>query len=1001
MGSGAPLSAVTVTIPGTRYAALSAGDGRYVLAGVPAGIYAVEARRLGYGMWRRDNVRVGGETMTVDIALNPNPLSLQAVTIAATVDPTSGIRSPFAVNAITAENMPVPSVAAASTQLIGKIAGVHIIQSSGAPGAGSFVQLRSPHSPESDNGPLWVVDGVLLNENQATTTQDIEALNIASVEVIKGAAAAALYGSRAAGGVISITTHRGRDLRLGQSQVTVRNYFGYDQFHDRPEKRRHHWYLANAQGQFVDTAGTVVPRARRTPDPDGMADNPYPVVYDNIGQLMKNGQTLLTSVSVAQNSAGTNYNLTYTRNRQAGILADTYGALKQGIQFALDHSFRENLTVGITAHHSRSNELADQVSFGNLFAYDPDVDLTRRDAAGNYLARPDSASTITNPLYLQQATDSLERRSRTLVSANANFRPFSWLTFTADVGYDRGDRINEGFTPPGLPDSDGDGLTLGTLQYQEDEVDGLSGTLGATLLKDFGRLTTRLTGRGESQRERNLFFRAVGTNFLVDGVKDLAGAANKTNASGIEEFRVNAGMVALGLDYGGKYITDMLLRREGNSLFGRAHRWTTFYRVGGSYLVTSEGWWPKSGPLASFSTFKLRYNVGTAGTRPNFDDQYASIAVGGHGFTRDDFGNPNLRPEVKTDHEAGIDMIIRNRVQVLLTYARSNTRDAIIGIAVPSVTGYNTQEANVGSMRGEAYEATIEGSWIERKNFRWFSHLVLDRPRNLNMMINRPCYTDGLQNMCNGARLTDMWGYRLARGHGELRSIHANSQNQFQLNDEGFLVPVGVGNSWTEGLSKNLWGSVLTIDGVTYRWGEPFMVWDEQNQAPLFHKIGTSEPDLRFGFGNRINYKDFQLYFLVSGQLGGHVYNDVRQNLVQSLDAPEIVQVGKPDELKKPYYYYSRALTQSDNFFLKNFVESGTHAKLYEVQLAYSLDASRYRFLNRVGAQRMSLELIGRNLLTWTNYTGLRVEGGQPNERRDQSDYPIARNFSGAITLVF
>jgi TonB-linked SusC/RagA family outer membrane protein len=971
------------------------------LVGVGFGIQDFEARRLGYGLGRRENIRVSGDSLTVDLTLNQNALSLEAVTVSATVDPTSGIKSPYAVNSINSEMMPVPATAAMSTMLIGKVAGVNVIQASGAPGSGSYVQLRTPSSIEKSNGPLYVVDGVMLNSQQSVTTQDIEAMNIESIEVIKGAAAAALYGSRAAGGVISIKTDRGKNLRLGQTTMTVRNDFGYDQFYDKPQLRQHHWYRMNEQGQFLSATGAVLPRTSSTQaiEADGFADNPYPITYDNIGALFRNGRTMMTQVSIAQNQAGTNYTLSYTRNRQPGLIIDTEGYLRQGVQFSIDHSLRDNLTLGVSANHTRANDVADQVSFGDLYRYDADVNLARRDGGGFFMSRPDSASTLTNPMYLQQVRDNSERRARTLINGNASFRPFNWLTITGDAGYDRGDRITDNFTPPGVPDDDGEGITTGSIRYEEDEVDGLTGSVGGTLLKDFGQLTTRLTARGEMQRERNLFFRADGTDFQVNGVRDLAGAGSKTNTSTLSDRRTNAGIAALGLDYAGKYVADLLLRREGTSLFGPEHRWTTFYRVGGSYLMSNESWWPRSGALGALSTFKLRYNVGTAGARPDFADQYSAISIANFGFVRGELGNPRLRPEIKTDHEAGIDMIVKNRLQVLLSYARSRTRDGIVGIAAPSKTGYNTQNANVGLTSGESYEATIEGAIMERANFRWSSNLVLDRGKSTVNRLGRPCYGDGARYYCDGSPLTAFWGYRFVHSVDKLRALHASSKDQFQVNDEGLVVPVGVGNSWRDGGAKGLWGSLVTIDGVAYRWGEPILEWDEQLGGAKFQQIGNGEPDLRFGLGNRLNYRDLQFYFLVSGQLGGQVYNDTKRLFIGSLDHPDVSQYNKPYETKKPYYYYSRGRNQAT--YEDIYVETGTHAKLAELQLGYDLSREKYPFIRYFGADRLNVQLIGRNLLTLTKYTGWRVDGGRPDYRVDATDYPIARNFTASITAVF
>ena len=159
---------------------------------------------------------------------------------------------------LTADNIPVAPTTSAAGALVGKVAGATIIRSSGAPGSGVTVQLRSPVSQFGSTSPLYVVDGVFLNSTQSVTTLDIESMDIASIEVIKGAAAASLYGSRAASGVISITTNRGKNLALGQTQFSLRNEFGRDQISKTISKPTGHAYRINAQGQYVDANGNVV-----------------------------------------------------------------------------------------------------------------------------------------------------------------------------------------------------------------------------------------------------------------------------------------------------------------------------------------------------------------------------------------------------------------------------------------------------------------------------------------------------------------------------------------------------------------------------------------------------------------------------------------------------------------------------------------------------------------------------------------------------------------------
>lgn len=999
IGTRKPVPGVTVRVADTRYATSTDVDGKYTIANVPNGTYAIEARRVGFGISRKDNIRVTGATMSLNFSLNTVALSLQAVTVSATVDPTSGINAPFAVTKITAEQMPVAATGAASGALVGKVAGVNILRAGGAPGAGSYVQLRSPSSPFHSNSPLYVVDGVMLDQTQPVTTQDIEGMDIASIEVIKGAAAAAIYGSRAAGGVISITTNRGNNIGLGKTQITVRNDLGYDEMYNQPVKRTEHWYKVNDQGQWLDDDGNVTDRADRIASATGFVETPYLKTYDNVGQITQSPLTMQSTVSLAQNSATGNYNLSYSRNRQPGTVIESYGYLRQTLRLNIDQSMGNNFTVGLRASHIRGTENPSQISFQNLYSFDPDVNLMAKNADGSpFLAKPDSASSLANPLYLQHYRDNVTRRERTLINGTVEWRATNWLTFNSDLGYDKASDVVDNYTPPGLPSTDGESITTGSIFFSQDAPDGLTVTGSATALKDIGALTARFTLRAEQNRERDRFFSESGSDFAVAGVHDISGATTKSVGSSLTDIRVNAGTASLGLDYAGKYIGDFLLRREASSLFGPDHRNNNFYRAAVGYMMSNESWWP----FSAITSFKPRYSYGTAGTRPDFSDQYADVNITSGGLVRDGLGNPNLRPEIKTEHEMGVDMIVKNRLQFVFTYARSTTNHAIVAIAAPSVTGYNTVNANVGRTRGDTYEGTIEGQLFQTKNFRWNSNFVVDRSTSTVLEYDRPCYTDGILFRCDNVPLTSFWGASLMHNKSQLPQIYADAQDQFEVNDEGYLVPVGVGNHYTDGVAKDLWGTNVTIDGVRYPWGQPMYQTDSLGQK-TYTQIGNSQPKFNFGLGNRLNYKGTQLYFLVNGQVGGQIYNNVRQTLINSLDSPDVEQAAnKPLELKKPYYYYQNGVTKNNSDYLQAFVESGSYAKLSEVSLSHSFAQSSLPLLGRIGADRVDLQLIGRNLYTWTHYRGNDPEtAGSQLSRIDSGVYPMSRDFTASVTLVF
>lgn len=295
--TGGPMEGAQVALQGggTRTGRVTNAEGRALFVGVPVGSYLVTVTYLGYSDVRRHDVQVtaGGST-ALEISMETAVLSLEGITVSATVDPTSGVKLPFTVAKVDEPTLQVPSVNSALAAIQGKVAGVNIVRASGQPGAGVNILLRSPTAFEESNSPLFVIDGVVMSRELGRTTADIEALDIVGVEIIKGAAAATLYGSRASSGVISITTRRGTIAEQGQTRVTSRTEFGQDYLAGRHPLTTSHHYLLNAAGnRLVNEFGrdtTWAGRTSRTVTANGgnarMMDQAYPgQIFDNLAAL--------------------------------------------------------------------------------------------------------------------------------------------------------------------------------------------------------------------------------------------------------------------------------------------------------------------------------------------------------------------------------------------------------------------------------------------------------------------------------------------------------------------------------------------------------------------------------------------------------------------------------------------------------------------------------------------------------------------------------------------
>ena len=1011
VATGQALPGVNIFVVGTPITASTGADGRFAIPSAPVGIFPIEARRIGYGPQRVDNVRLIADSVaTVTFKLSVAATRLDQVTVAGTMDATSVAKSTISVEKITSENIPIPPTGSAAGILAGKVAGVAINRPSGAPGSGVNIVLRTPISGITEGGsapaPLFVVDGVFLNQGQSVTTQDIEAMDIESIEVIKGAAAASLYGSRAAAGVIAITTKRGRGLALGANQFQVRVEQGTDQFQTNLPKNQYHPFRQDEQGRWLDANNAVVPRAQRALTQYGFMDQPFrSPTYDHAALFFQPGNFNTQQIQVQGNSAATNYNLAYTRNGNPGILENNEGYTRHSLRLNIDSRLNEKVTVGLSMNHTRGVQDVSAPSFNNFYRIDTDVNLRERAPflAVNgfpYVIVPDSVTLFTNPLYTQYIADNVVERSRTLLNANGSFRPTSWLSLSADANYDRGDNNQTTYTPRGTPLVTGTGglnPSLGSLFVNNTGNGGWIFTGTASVVKSVSDLTIRLSQRGEARREVNNSLSTTGTQFSTEGLKAMSQATVRTTTNSLTDFRVLGSITSLGLSFKERYIGDFLVRREGNSLFGRANRWNTFGRASAAWLLSEESWFP----LQNFNVFKLRYSYGVTGLNPGFSNQYESMSSDGTGaIRRGSLGNVNISPTFTKEEELGLDVAYKSRISGTLTMVRNASRDVFVNIPAPAVTGYQTQVTNPAHIGGRILEATLQGAILTNpKGLRWDVLFTADKAWLYTRRFGRTCFDDGLQYKCDTTPISEMWGNMIIENPSQLPAIHRNSLNQFAINDDGYVVPVGVGNTWRDGVARNLWGTTLNIDGVNYRWGHP--IPRRTDDGVLWYgRIGDSNPGLRFGWQNNFRYRDFRLFIQTTGQFGGSVYANSNQTYYASGDHPDVVQAGKPDELKKPVSYYN-AVSNNNNLYLKRFVESGTHLTIAEFLFGYSLDSKKWRILERSGFSRMNIDLIGRNMRTFTGYTGLNVMAGSPTVRFDDATYPMTRTLTGVVTLTF
>jgi TonB-linked SusC/RagA family outer membrane protein len=1009
---GQPLEGVQVYLDGTTMGVLSNADGRYTIPRVPVGTHTVVAQFIGYGTMRQANVTVTtGEPAVVNFELRQQALSLSEVVVTGVTEATTRARLPFTVASVNRENIPVaPKSAVEAIQ--GKVAGATIVQST-QPGEPAAILLRTPTSINRESGPLIVVDGAILTSSSV----DISTLDIESVEVVKGAAAASLYGSRAAAGVVQIRTTRGSGIPENQTRFTIRSEYGANDIPHPIEWARKHPFRQNANGEFLQRCSGTPPRCPGTTDsvrvvatrqeaslkPVPFQDGTYPgPVYDHVNSLFDPGATTTQHVSLGHNGGNTSWLATGSYHRTEGVVRELNGYRRADFRVNLDHRLANDLSFSASLFHMRSTQ--DDQADGAFFDFvqiAPDVNLLQPDPDGTpYHFQPDDAGIRPNPLYRLFNETHEDKRQRTLGSLDLRYNPLAWLAFNVNGSYDRSDRDNMDYIPKGAKTAENQDGDPGFLERLGGLTTGINASAGVSVARDFGPLRTRTQVRGLLEREDIEQVIATGEGFSVGGLPDLDVATVTRVESGDTAIRSTGVFVTTDLDWADKYIFSGLIRHDGSSLFGPEERWHTYYRVSGAYRMTAEPWWP----IPQLSEFKLRYSRGTAGGRPNFADRFETFNVlTGGGLELDVLGNRFLKPEKATEQEFGVDLVAFGRYSLQLTYATQKTTDQLVASPLPSLYGFDTRWENAGTIEGHTYEGTLEARLLDRPNLRWSVNVIADRSRNRITEYDRPCHTDDFGWRCAGETLGMLYGQKFITSADELYGTTARSRsNEFQVNDDGLLVWVGPNATYRDGLVNNLWNTTTTMDGVTYTWGFPILLRDTAGAVARV-KIGDSNSDMNWGIGNNVQWKGFNFYALVGGQLGGSIYNNTKQRMYQHQRHRDEDQDGKPEDLKKPITYYTPTLYNAATP-VSWFVEEATFTKLRELSVRYALTSSQLPALGRLGIDRAILSVVGRNLLIFTDYSGYDVEvrgAENTHTRADDFNFPSYRTFTTGVEIIF
>jgi TonB-linked SusC/RagA family outer membrane protein len=1054
--SGRPLAGAQVLVEGTRLGVITNDQGRYVIPGVPAGTQSIRVVMIGYETDLASVTVTAGTSVTQNFRLAPSAVAIGEIVVTGVAGATPQAKMPFTVSQLRSEDLPVPAVSAAQA-IQGKIAGATVVQGSGRPGSAPSVLLRGPTSINAagrSQEPLYIVDGVILGASMV----DIDAMDIESIEVVKGAAAASLYGSRAAHGVIQIFTRRGTRMDDDQVRYTARTEYGQSRLGGEFNLAREHRF-ATQDGMFVRTDGVTLCEYHRCPGALRLAGqralpgaplNTWNTIqsqqwpgqtFNHVDRFFQDGAFMQNYLAAEGRTGATNFHVSFSNAHDEGVMPFQDGLRRNAFRVNVDQSVRPNVTVSASAYYARST--ADQFpeSQGNpifnLTRMPAGVDLTMGDTAAGFpgepILRPDPFQENPNPLYEMTYREWEERRNRFLGSANMRISPFTWMDIDGNVSYDRANVDQEDFFPRGYrtirPNA---GVNTGFLWRAHEQVEALNASATATFRRLFldGAVSTRTQFRYLVERNDYGWSTVQGSRFSAAEVRTINATvpATRTGSSGLERELADGFFALTNIDLHDRYILDLLVRNDGSSLFGPEERRNWYYRAAAAWRLSEEEFFN----LGGVNEMKLRYSLGTAGSRPRWDAQFETYNVAGGTLTPVALGNRFLKPEFSREHEAGVDMVFGGRFTLIATYADVTTEDQILPVPQPAYAGFAERWENAGTLRSNTIELSLDTRLLDRPDMSWSARVNFDRTRQHISELNVPPFTYGVsgQNLGTvfyarpGERLGTFYGMKFASSCADLpQNMPAGiTCDNFQVNDEGFLVWVGGAGDWRSGWdtyqqagqTRQWWGTLapFALNGEPVFFGTPFLAWTVDETTGLettFQALGNTLPDYTLGVSSNFNWRNFGLYALVHAEQGFSVYNQPLQWSVFQHYAGIMDQSHVPEDLQKPVGYFDALYGVTGLNPSSRFVEDGSFVKLREVALSYRVTADQIGALGLRGFSGLTFSLVGRNLLTFTDYDGYDPEVGRAGgttgsaalARVDGYNYPNFRTFTFGVELNF
>lgn len=1015
--AGEALIGVSVVITGKSTATITDIEGRYQVS-LPEGTTRLTFSYIGYD---GQTVDIGSKSV-IDITLKENTKALDEVVVVG-----YGVQNrrdvSTSISRVKADDIANISVSDFRQTLAGKMAGVQVMQPSGDPEGAVSVRVRGISSATAGNDPLYIIDGMPVERGLANlNNSDIE-----SIEVLKDASSAAIYGSRGSNGVVLITTKQGRSENL---TVQYDGYYGVSNVSKKLPMMNAYQFAEVARDghnaaylKEVPTGSTNDPNSVRPQSYHQIPLELFPYLEGQQGltdtdwqdAIFRTATTINHNLSLSGKSKNLDYFVSAGYYKQEGIIIESdfekystrlnlngkYDKFRFGVNFA--PSYSKSNRVNANAPYGSGGIVQSALAMPPIWpVYNPDGSFNYQGNGYWRIGTDYQHNEILNPVALAKLQSDVVDRYALVSKVYAEYEFTKGLSYNISLGGDYYGAHNDKYRSSELP-------LLGYKYY-----DAKSNPVGSssssfymnwlvenkinynTILNDNHTINALLVQSAQKETKKGNYVEA--TDYPNDYIQTISGGTVSSGSSEITEWSLASYLARVQYSYRGRYLASAAIRADGSSRFGRNNRWGYFPSASAAWRVSDESFFLGLPASKAVDDLKLRVSYGVTGNFQigNYEhlstmssDDYILGAGSGSlvsGYKPDKIKNDDLTWEKTSMINLGFDLqLFRGLLGLSVEYYDSNTTDMLLNVPVPLITGHSTSRMNIGKVNNRGWEILL----TSQKKFG----NGLGYTFNANFATNRnEVKSLGPENAPIISTGSVSHAYYITQVGKPIGSYYLLIQNGIFENEEQLKQYPHFDNTQAGDFR------FVDVDGDG--------VLDTEKDRAI---VGNYMPDFTYGFGGTVNFKHFDLGFSFQGVYGNEILN-LSKRYIDNMEGNvngTIIALDRWQSAENPgsgqVNRANRKTTGNNGRISTWHLEDGSYLRLQNLSLGYTLPA---KLIKSMHIQKLRAYVSGQNLWTWTNYSGYNPEVNMRPDNaltpgEDYGTYPLAKTFTFGMNITF